>query len=70
MQWLHGCISKGNIDNLRLDGNYEVTLEFEDTELKNWLKSHIAAKPPEALDLIVEVLPLAVETCKKREIRG
>lgn len=70
MRWYLGRFSRGLIADLQLHGEYAVEVEFEDIELKNWLKSHIAAKPEEALDLIAEVLPLAVEACKKREIRG
>ena len=70
MEWASGIVSWGQIEGLSLDGNYSVSFTFEAAELKNWLKSYIAAKPEEALDLIAEVLPLAVEACKKRGIRG
>ena len=69
-QWVAGKCVYGLLPALNLQGNYEVNLEFEDTELKNWLRSYIRHNPEEALDLIAEMLPLAVEACKKRGIQG
>ena len=40
-----GRFVPGLLERIKLHGNYQVTLEFEDAELKNWLKSHIAEKP-------------------------
>ena len=69
MEWAFGSVSWGLIEGLKLNGKYRVSFVFEAAELKNWLKSYITEKPEEALDLIAEVLPQAVESCKKREIR-
>ena len=64
MEWLDGNIAGGDIHDLKLNGNYLVTLEFEDAELKNWLNKYIETKPQEALELFAEMLPLAVEKLK------
>ena len=59
-----GSFAKGELGGVHLNGRYEVTFELEDVELKNWLKSYIDTKPQEALELLAEMLPLAVEARK------
>ena len=49
------------MSDLKLNGDYHVVLEFEEAELKNWLKDYIANKPKEALVLLAEMLQLAVK---------
>ena len=56
-EWTDGCRVLGEIRSLKTNGDYEVELEFEDVELRNWLKDYIKHKPSEALELIAEVLP-------------
>lgn len=65
--WLFGRFLPGKLEGLQLGGwNYEVTLEFEEAELKNWLKNYIKHKPDEALDLLTEMLPEAVAKLKEK----
>lgn len=64
--WLFGRFAPGLVKGLWLNGDYQVTLEFEDSELKNWLKNYIEHKPDEALDLIEEMLPEALKASKAR----
>ena len=56
-EWTDGCRVLGVIRSPKTNGAYEVSLEFEDIELRNWLKDYIKHKPSEALELIAEVLP-------------
>ena len=70
MQWHFGRLVRGMLSGLNLHGKYLVTLEFEEAELKSWLKSYIDEKPEEALDLIAEMLPKAITTLKAHAERG
>ena len=65
--WYSGRFVHGVLNGLSLRGSYEVYLRFEDAELENWLKSYIATKPQEALDLLAKMLPLAVEKLKAED---
>ena len=67
MRWHVSDSSRGLVENLTLEGNYRVLLEFQDAELKNWFKSYIAEKPDEALGLIAEMLPEALKSSRTRQ---
>ena len=65
--WLFGRFVPGELEGVQCSGwRYEVTLEFEDAELKNWLDNYIKHKPEDALDLLVEMLPKAVAKLKEK----
>ena len=66
---------RGRIDSLPYVpsfGPFAIHLESSPDELKDWLESYIEWKPEEALDLLVKMLPLAVEKLKEKhhEIQG
>ena len=61
---LFGRFIPGRMEALYLHGDYDVTLEFTDTELKSWLEDYIKHNPEKAIDLLVEMLPGAVEKLK------
>lgn len=67
MRWHVSDASRGLVEDLTLKGNYRVLLEFQNAELKNWLKCYIAEKPDEALDLIAEMLPEALKLSRTRQ---
>jgi hypothetical protein len=45
----------GEVNKLRLNGNYQVEFEFEQEELRNWLRKFIASKPEDAIKLLAEM---------------
>ena len=63
-EWSDGYVVRGEIHSLKTNGDYEVVLEFQDAELKNWLKNYIHEKPAKALKLLAEVLPEFIETLR------
>ena len=73
MQW-DGLLALGQLEIPKKErlsyGHYDVTLKFQKAELKNWLKSYIAAEPHEALDLIAEVLPDFKESMDRKKDEG
>ena len=64
VEWEGGDIVRGEIKAASLNGNYDLVLKFQDTELKNWIKSYIEHNPQGALELFAEMMPLAVEKLK------
>lgn len=67
MQWWDGLSAKGYLRNLDMStGEYFVEMEFQEAELKNWLKTYIEHHPAEALEMIAEVLSGIAAALKKQ----
>ena len=55
LQWEKALLAKGKINNLSLNGDFRIEIEFDAEELKNWLSSYVSEYPEEAIQLLAEM---------------
>ena len=58
--WHTSQCAFGRIEDLSLNGAFLVKFEWDDIELKNWLKKFVAEKPEAAIGLLAEMQAEAV----------
>ena len=66
LTWTTARTAYGKVQKLALSGSFLVTFQFEDAELKNWLKQYVAENPEEAIRLFGEMEAEAVIALAKR----
>ncbi|WP_338525995.1 hypothetical protein NUH87_11220 [Pseudomonas batumici] len=68
VEWIGQSSAIGKIDNIKLDGTYLLKSDFQENELRSWLKQLIAANPTYSVQLLAEAhaaLLIAGEEHKK-----
>lgn len=54
VEWIGQNSAIGKIDNIKLDGTYLLEFDFQENELRSWLKQFIAANPAYSVQLLTE----------------
>ncbi|MGF6558536.1 hypothetical protein ABIA48_004916 [Pseudomonas sp. S30_BP2TU TE3576] len=54
VEWNSQKSAIGKIDNIKLNGTYLLEFEFQESELRSWLKQFIAADPAYSVQLLAE----------------
>ena len=60
LDWHTSECSYGRIEDLSLSGAFLMKIEWDDIELKNWLKRFVAEKPESAIGILAEMQAEAV----------
>jgi hypothetical protein len=67
LTWADARTAYGKVQKLALSGSFLVKFEFEEAELKNWLKEYVNQQPEEAIRLFGELEAEAVIQLAKRQ---
>ncbi len=70
MKWRGPLSARGRVNNLGLNGDFQVDFEFTATELKNWLTAYVEAEPEKALALISGVQLAAFRKLVRQAKKG
>ena len=66
INWKSSSEALGRIKGLKLSGDFLVEFDFDESELKNWLREYIKDKPEDAVRLLAEMHGEAICTlCSK-----
>lgn len=55
LKWDNALSARGKVEGLGLTGDFQVELQFDPQELRNWLIQYVAEQPEEALRLLAEM---------------
>ena len=60
LQWDGESVTYGKLNRLGLSGDFLIKLEFDEEELKSWLKQYVNKKPDEAIRLLAAMQAEAI----------
>lgn len=52
LTWTSGLVAYGKVEDLGLSGSFLVEFNFDQKELRNWLKQFVISKPEAAIKLL------------------
>jgi hypothetical protein len=65
LRWANGMTAFGKVEGLALSGAFLAEFTFTEAELRDWLRSYLAAEPDSALQLISSVQTEAIRRLAK-----
>jgi hypothetical protein len=55
LTWTSSLQALGKVDNLALNGSFLIEFNFEEEELRNWLREFVRSNPESAVRLLAEM---------------